>query len=96
MNSALSHRTFVNFVASLGAPQKSDSQWDAAQELTAKAGEQSRIAQSRTTEAVKFTQTAEEARRAAEQAHNKESEIEVCSASYSSCAHVLWFSRAPF
>lgn len=65
-----------------GVLQKSDAQWDAAQQFTAKAGEQSRIAQSRTTEAVKFNQTAEEARRAAEEAHNKESEIEVPFPSY--------------
>jgi hypothetical protein len=69
--------------------QKSDAQWDAASKLTAQAGEQSRIAQSRTTEAVKFTQTAEEARRAAEQTHKKEDVIEVCSYSVSSLVITL-------
>lgn len=59
------------------AMQKSDAQWEAAEKLTAQAAEQSRIAQSRTTEAVKFNQTAEEAQRAAKDAHKNESEIEV-------------------
>jgi hypothetical protein len=68
--------------------QQSDAQWDAAQKLTAQAAEQSRIAQTRTMEATKFKQTADEARRAADKAHVKEHELEV-----SSCPSLCAFTH---
>lgn len=57
--------------------QSADAEWDEAQRLTGQAAEQAQIAQQRKTSAVKYSQTAEEARVAAEDARAKQQQVEV-------------------
>ena len=59
------------------AVQSGQGDWDQAQRLTAEASEQAKIAQQRKTSTIQYKQTAEEARAAAEDARNKQSQIEV-------------------